>query len=58
MEDNFSIDGGGGDGSGGNVSDGERWRAAEALLPRRCSPPAVRAIPNRPRIGTRLRPGG
>ena len=26
MEDNFSTDGGGGsDGSGGNVSDGERW---------------------------------
>ena len=29
MEDNFSMDGGGGvgDGSGGNVSHGERWGA-------------------------------
>ena len=36
MEDNFSKDiGGGGDGSGGNASDGEQWRAAdEALLAR------------------------
>ena len=33
MEDNFSMDGGrgwgGGDGSGGNASDGERWGAAD-----------------------------
>ena len=25
MEDNFSADGGRGDGSGGNASDGEQW---------------------------------
>ena len=38
MEDNFSTDRGGGDGSGGNMSSGERWGAAvntdEASLPR------------------------
>ena len=28
MEDNFSMDGGGGDGSGGNARDGERWGTA------------------------------
>ena len=43
MEDNFFMGVGvGGDGSGGNASDGERWGAAdEASLARR-SPPAVR----------------
>ena len=35
MEDNFSTDGVWGDGSGSNVSDGERWGAAdEASLAR------------------------
>ena len=35
MEDNFSMDGAGGDGSGGNVRTGERWGVAdEALLAR------------------------
>ena len=40
LEDHFSTDGVGGDGSRGNVSDGER----QMKLPRltRCSPPAVR----------------
>ena len=34
MEDNFSTDGGEGNGPGRNVSDGERWGAAhEASLP-------------------------
>ena len=49
VEDNFSTDRGGvgrgwqcGDGTGGNVSDGERWGATdEASLAHR-SPPAVR----------------
>ena len=42
MEDNFSTDGGGEDGSGGNESDGERWGAVdEALLLGSHSPPAV-----------------
>ena len=37
MEDSFSTDSGGGDGSGGNANDGEWWGAADA----RPSPPAV-----------------
>ena len=43
MEDNFSMDGVRGDGSGGNASDGEGWGAAdEALLAHPPpSPPAV-----------------
>ena len=53
MEDNFSTDGGGGvwwgtcsggnasDGSGGDVSDGERWGTADEALLARPSPPAV-----------------
>ena len=60
MEDNFSTDGAGagGDGSGGNVSDGERWAAAEeALLAR---PPAHLLLcgpgPNRLRADTGPRP--
>ena len=41
MEDKFSTDGGvgGGDGSGGNVSDGERQMKLRSLAG--CSPPAV-----------------
>ena len=59
MEDNFSSDQwrrvGGGDGSGGDASNGERQMklcslAAHLLL---CGP-----VPNRPRIGTGLWPGG
>ena len=56
MEDNFSTEvgvgwGAGEHGSGGNVSDGEQWGAAdEASLTRTPpSPPAVRPrVPNRP----------
>ena len=58
MEDNFSMDRGGGNGSGGNANDGERWGASdEASLacPRLTSccaarfltdrgPPAVRSL--------------
>ena len=56
VEDNFSMVGmAGGNGSGGNASDGQRQMklrslAAHLLL---CVP-----VPNRPRTGTSLRPGG
>ena len=60
MEDNFSMDGVRGDGSGGNASDGEGWGAAdEALLAHPpphlllCSP-----VPNRLRSGSGLQPRG
>ena len=56
MEDNFSTDFVGEDGSGGDVNDGE-WVADEASLTRAhillCGP-----VPNRPWTGTGQRPGG
>ena len=54
MEDNFSKDWGAGDGSGGNVSDGEQWEVGGSRGSFSCSPPAVR-----PREGGwRSCPGG
>ena len=42
VEDNFSKDWGAGDGSGGNVSDGEQWEVGGSRGSFSCSPPAVR----------------
>ena len=62
VEDNFSTDGGGwggGDDSGSNASDGERWGGQQMKLHSLtthlllCGP-----VPNRPQTGTGPRPGG
>ena len=57
MEDSFSMDGVGGNGSGSNTSNGEQQMKFRWLTHH--SPPAVLPpIPNRPQTGTDPQPGG
>lgn len=61
VEDNFSLDWGGGggvDGSGSDASDGEQWEAADAVSLTRHSPPLCGLLPKRLQTSTGSQTGG